>query len=62
MDHGSGLIWQLGDCAGYMTYDHGEKRIEVLNPKCCAGCHDWRLPQPEETMSLLHPKQLNDDF
>ncbi len=62
IDNASGLMWQQGGSADYMTYEAAKKWIDDLNDRGYAGYHDWRLPTLEEAMSLMEPKQLNGDL
>ena len=57
IDHASGLMWQQGGSAGWMSYIAGNEWIEYINLKSFAGYCDWRLPTLEEAMSLLKTKE-----
>ena len=54
IDLRTGLMWQRAglDIASHRVIS---RRIEELNAGGLAGCHDWRLPTMEETLSLLEP-------
>ncbi|XCN72416.1 MAG: DUF1566 domain-containing protein [Candidatus Electrothrix aestuarii] len=54
LDQGTGLLWQRAgiDLCSIRTM---KTRIEELNSAGFAGFHDWRMPSPEEAMSLMEP-------
>jgi hypothetical protein len=54
LDQRTGLLWQrVGiDLCSIRTM---KARIEELNTAEFAGFHDWRMPSPEEAMSLMEP-------
>jgi hypothetical protein len=53
-DERTGLLWQRTglDLCSIRTM---KTRIEELNSAGFAGFHDWRMPSPEEAMSLMEP-------
>ena len=54
LDQCTGLLWQRAgiDLCSTRTM---KARIEELNTAGFAGFHDWRMPSPEEAMSLMEP-------
>ncbi|MDU9048842.1 MAG: DUF1566 domain-containing protein [Candidatus Electrothrix sp. Rat3] len=54
LDQGTGLLWQRTglDLCSIRTM---KARIDELNSTGFAGFHDWRMPSPEEAMSLMEP-------
>lgn len=53
-DERTGLLWQRTglDLCSIRTM---KARIDELNSAGFAGFHDWRMPSPEEAMSLMEP-------
>ncbi|MCU0644134.1 MAG: TIR domain-containing protein [bacterium] len=62
LDNASGLMWQQSGSANYMNYEDAKKWTNDLNKIGYAGYSDWRFPTLEEAMSLMEPKQMNDNL
>lgn len=62
IDKASELMWQQSGSDKAMKYENAQAWISALNRKGFAGFSDWRLPTLEEAMSLVEPRQKNDDL
>lgn len=60
-DHASGLMWQQGGSANFMSFENAKEWLKELNQKRYAGFNNWRLPTLEEAMSLMQPKRNKAD-
>lgn len=61
-DRATGILWQQGGSAAYVTYAEAERLVADLNERAFAGHRDWRLPTLEEAASLLEPDRQNEDL
>lgn len=61
-DHASALMWQQSGSFEPMVYKDAKAYIDDLNSQAFAGYRDWRLPTLEEAMSLMEPKEINDNL
>ena len=61
IDHASGLMWQQGGSATFISFEKAKEWVTELNQKRYAGFHNWRLPTLEEAMSLMEPERNKDD-
>ncbi|MBN2090117.1 DUF1566 domain-containing protein [candidate division KSB1 bacterium] len=61
-DQASGLMWQQGGSDNWLDQNQMHSYIDSLKKVGYAGFYDWRLPTLEEAMSLMEPKEMNEDL
>ncbi len=62
LDQTTGLMWQQGGSAEYMSHLDARRHVQQLNRDKFAGYIDWRLPTLEEAMSLMESEKKNGDL
>ena len=60
-DAAGGLTWQKSGSSP-RRIEKVPAYIQALNDQKYAGYSDWRLPTPEEVMSLMDPKRRRDGW
>jgi len=58
IDETTGLMWQHGGTADYMTYANALAYAAQMNEEKLGGYRDWRLPTLLEALSLLESKRV----
>ena len=62
IDFTTDLTWQQSGSGYTMNYESAQVYIDTLNSVEFASYDDWRLPTPQEAMSLMEPQPKNGDL
>ena len=56
-DRETNLVWQKDTAPERITWPQAQQYVEQLNAEGFAGQSDWRLPNNEELLTLMLPKE-----